>query len=138
MRKFKAIYKLDSDGNWIVRIPELPGCHTSGRSLTEARRNIREALECCVDVLSEAEVASAVIVDDVQLPSKAKRAVRRALAERARIQNETEQLQETLKKTVELLTEELGIGLRDIGQLLQMSHQRVHQITDSRINGRKA
>jgi predicted RNase H-like HicB family nuclease len=137
MRKLKAIYKLDSDGNWIVRIPEIPGCHTYGRSLTEARRNIKEALECCVDVVSEAEATIAEIVDDVQLPAKAQRAVKRAVAERERIQNESDQLQQRLKETIELLTEELGIGLRDAGRLLGMSHQRVHQICESRANGRK-
>jgi predicted RNase H-like HicB family nuclease len=31
-------------GAWHVHVPAVPGCRSHGRSLSEARRNIREAL----------------------------------------------------------------------------------------------
>src|SRR5437868_3942649 len=130
MHSFKAVYKRDPDGIWIVRIPEITGCHSYGRNLAEARRNILEAFECCTDVLSEQEIATAEIADEIQLPSKAQTAVRRVLAQRKRQERDSEQLQHTMKTTVDLLIEDLGIGLRDVGQLLGLSHQRIHQLLD--------
>ena len=40
---FTAVYV--KDGKWIVAyVPEVPGAHTQGRTLKEARSNLREAL----------------------------------------------------------------------------------------------
>ncbi len=42
----KFIITLDDgeDGYIVASVPVLPGCHSQGRSLEEARRNIREAM----------------------------------------------------------------------------------------------
>lgn len=31
--------------NWAAYVPDLPGCMTTGRTLDETKRNIREAIE---------------------------------------------------------------------------------------------
>jgi len=63
MMKLKVVYKCDTEGNWIATIPEIPGCVSDGLTVEEARKNIREALECCVDVLSEEEAATAELIE---------------------------------------------------------------------------
>lgn len=42
--KFTAIFQQDEDW-WIGWIAEVPGAHTQGRTLAEARENLKEALE---------------------------------------------------------------------------------------------
>jgi predicted RNase H-like HicB family nuclease len=46
----------DESGAWIARVPEVPGCHTYGRSLRQAKHRIREALSLWVDDADRAEL----------------------------------------------------------------------------------
>ena len=55
----------------VATVRGVRGCHTQGRTVDEARRRIREALELFVD-----DARRARIVDDVKLPSAATKAVR--------------------------------------------------------------
>jgi len=41
---FRVVLERDESGAWIARIPAVPGCHSHGRSLIEARRRVREAV----------------------------------------------------------------------------------------------
>ena len=43
IRRLTAAYARGEDGYIIASVPALPGCHSQGRTLDEARRNIREA-----------------------------------------------------------------------------------------------
>ena len=43
-RKFAVIFE-QAEHNWAAYVPDLPGCVTTGASLEEAERNIREAIE---------------------------------------------------------------------------------------------
>lgn len=42
---FNVIYEPDEEGGYIVFAPVLPGCHSQGDTLEEARKNIQEAVE---------------------------------------------------------------------------------------------
>lgn len=42
--RYTVAYNLDEDGYYIASVPVLPGCHSQGRSLGEARNNVREAM----------------------------------------------------------------------------------------------
>ncbi len=44
MDKFTAVYEEDGDW-WIAYVEELPGANTQGRTLDEARENLKEAVE---------------------------------------------------------------------------------------------
>ena len=81
---FRVVYEPD-EGGWHVYLPDVRGCRSWGRSITEARRNIREALATCADLFNNADAVAcdATLVDEVRLPARAKRLVRRALEERA-------------------------------------------------------
>jgi len=43
-RTHEAVLRKE-DGAWLVEFPGLPGCHTFGEALDEARANAREALQ---------------------------------------------------------------------------------------------
>ena len=40
--RLTAAYVRGEDGYIVASVPALPGCHSQGRTLDEARRNIRE------------------------------------------------------------------------------------------------
>ena len=43
----------DEDGVWIAECPAIPGCVTQGHSKQEALKNIREAIQICLEVRAE-------------------------------------------------------------------------------------
>ena len=122
-KSYKAVFELDESGAWIVRIPAVRGCHTYGRSLDQARRRIREALSLWVD-----DAEDVVIEEQLRLPASARLALQRAKRARERAERERSRAQEETERTARALLDELGIGMRDAGELLGLSHQRVQQL----------
>ena len=52
--KFKVVLRPDAeDGGFNVSCPALPGCHSQGETIDEAIKNIKEAIEGCLEVLNE-------------------------------------------------------------------------------------
>jgi predicted RNase H-like HicB family nuclease len=49
-RQFDVVIERDEDGYYVASVPQLPGCHTQGRSLDEVTLRIREAIELCLEV----------------------------------------------------------------------------------------
>jgi len=47
MEKFTAIFEQDGDW-WIGYLEELPGANTQGRTLTEARENLKDAVRLLI------------------------------------------------------------------------------------------
>lgn len=52
MNLYHVAYQRDESGWWVASVREVRGCHTQGRTVDEARRRIREAMELFVDALS--------------------------------------------------------------------------------------
>ena len=48
MDTFTAVYKKDGDW-WVGYVEELPGAHTQGRTLEEARENLKEATRLIIE-----------------------------------------------------------------------------------------
>ena len=123
MKSYRVVLERDEAGAWVARIPSVPGCHTYGRSLVEARRRIREALGLWVDDANGAE-----LVDDVRLPREALQAVRRSRAAREHVKLGQRRANELTADAARALVEDLELGVRDAGDLLGLSHQRVQQL----------
>jgi predicted RNase H-like HicB family nuclease len=51
--RFKILISKGEDGWLVVECPSLPGCISQGRNLEEALENIKDAIQGCLDVLSE-------------------------------------------------------------------------------------
>lgn len=49
-RQFDVIIERDHDGIYVGSVPQLPGCHTQGRSLDELMERVQEAVELCLEV----------------------------------------------------------------------------------------
>ena len=50
MRQFDVVIERDEAGLYVGSVPQLPGCHTQGRSLDELMERMREAVELCLEV----------------------------------------------------------------------------------------
>ncbi len=49
-RTFQVLFEEDEDGWFVASVPALPGCHTQGKTLEEARVNVREAIQAYLSV----------------------------------------------------------------------------------------
>jgi predicted RNase H-like HicB family nuclease len=49
--QYTVVLKRDEEGNWLVSVPALPGCHTWGKTKEEAVANAKEAIEGCIESL---------------------------------------------------------------------------------------
>ena len=127
MSRYTVRYERDEEsGWWVAQLKEAPAAITQGRTITEARRRIREALALVLD--NDKAAAKATLVDDVRLPADARRALGRARTARQRLQNESKKAQATTAVAVRKLIETLGLSVRDVGELVGISYQRVQQL----------
>ena len=51
-KKYAVIFE-QAETNWAAYVPDLPGCVTTGRTLDETERNIREAISGHLKTLTE-------------------------------------------------------------------------------------
>lgn len=50
--KYAVIFE-QAENNWAAYVPDLPGCITTGRTLEDTERNIREAIQGHLQTLRE-------------------------------------------------------------------------------------
>ena len=48
-----AVVFEQADSNWSAYVPDLPGCITTGKSLEDTERNIREAIQGHIETLRQ-------------------------------------------------------------------------------------
>jgi predicted RNase H-like HicB family nuclease len=51
--KFTVTIDRDESGAWIAECPSIPGCVSQGPTKSAALKNIREAIELCLEVRAE-------------------------------------------------------------------------------------
>jgi predicted RNase H-like HicB family nuclease len=122
---YKVVYDRDESGWWLARVPSVPGCHTQGRTVDEARRRIREALGLFVD-----DAGKTRLVDAVRIPASAKQAVRRYWSIRKRAAAEEKKASAAVRQAVRALhSSPLKLSMRDAATVLGVSYQRVQQLS---------
>ncbi len=125
MKTYKVRLERDETGHWIASVPSVPGCHSYGRNLDEARRRIRQALALFVT-----DARRAALEDDIRLTPQMARLRRDVLAARQQAERHSALAAETTRKAARVLTGDLRLGVRDAGRLLGVSHQRIHQLLE--------
>lgn len=53
MKEFTVIIEQDTEGWLIASVPELKGCHTQAKTVSELFERIKEAIELCLEVEHE-------------------------------------------------------------------------------------
>ena len=129
MAKYTATYTHEDDGWWTVRIKEVQGVHSQGRSISQARNRVREALSLFVDDADTAE-----ITDDIKLPP----IVRQFVMKVQEVTREHERSLARMAKAKEQAARKLitTMSVRDAGAVLGVSHQRVQQLVKAKGSGK--
>ena len=130
--KYTVIYDRDQSGAWIAQVRGVREAHSYGRTIDQARERVREALS-----LWRTDAVNAEFLDEIHLPAEANGVI--AAFERAKARSEREQrrAQESAGIAARELTGRWRLSLRDAGELLGVSRQRVQQIRESRPQGKK-
>jgi predicted RNase H-like HicB family nuclease len=132
VKSYRVAYERDESGWWVASVRGVPGCHTQGRTVDEARRRIVEAMDLFVE-----DARTARIIDDVKLPTRAARAVRAYATLRRKAEQEDRRAAMAARRAVRMLRGgRLKMSARDAARLLGLSHQRVHQLTQAEKSAR--
>ncbi len=123
MKSYTVVYERDESGWWVASVKGVPGCHTQGRSIEQARTRIREALELAVPQARDVKLD-----EQLKLPGKARQVLARRSAAQRRLAENEARAQELTRRAVEVLVRDLDLSFRDAGALLGLSHQRVQQL----------
>ncbi len=116
----------DAAGWWLATAVSVPGCHTQGRSIRQSLSRIREAIEVCVGedvVLGDLEPRIHLTAEARGVVTKYESACRRLEVEQAAARLAT-------SEAVETLVDALSLSVRDAGDVLGLSHQRVSQLAN--------
>jgi predicted RNase H-like HicB family nuclease len=121
-KTYEVIYERDERGLWVARVEGVSGCHTQGRTIAQARERIRETLS-----LLDEKADKARLQDHVRLPSNLNRLVSAQRQARSKQEVIEAKLRELNIKAARALTREVGLSLRDTGELLGASQEAVRQ-----------
>lgn len=128
MKTYKTVFRPDDNGWWFIDVPELPGCHSQARNIASGRDHIREA----ISMVANADLDTFDIDIDYQLPKAQQSAVAKARRSRERAAEAAQRATEAARATEEAiraLQEGPGkLAMRDVAELVGVSHQRVAQI----------
>ena len=50
VHNFTVVIEKDEDAYYVGYVPSIKGCHTQGKTLDELMKNIKEAIELCLEV----------------------------------------------------------------------------------------
>ncbi|HLD33553.1 MAG TPA: type II toxin-antitoxin system HicB family antitoxin [Candidatus Nanoarchaeia archaeon] len=64
---FTVVIEKDEDGYYVGSVPSLKGCHTQGKTMDELLKNIKEAIELCLDVEKDITHEHFVGIQQVQV-----------------------------------------------------------------------
>ena len=66
---FTVLIEKDEDGYYVGSVPSLKGCHTQGKTMGELLKNIKEAIELCLEVEKEIPEEEFVGVQQIKVVS---------------------------------------------------------------------
>lgn len=122
-------YTVTRDGKWwMISIPSLDGL-TQARRLSEIDDMARDYVAVAQDIpYSQAEVAcTAIMVDGVDVLARSR--------EIEELHNEAQRLEDLSTQQRAELAKELvqeAVPLRDVGEVIGVSYQRVHQLVGAK------
>jgi predicted RNase H-like HicB family nuclease len=124
---YHARLQLDSSGQWLAELEEIPQVHTFGRTLGKAREYLVDALALWLDVHADC-VKDRITFRIPALPEETRDAVQEALAAREISEAIGKLSAEALSGASVALVEDAHLSMRDAADILGISHQRVQQL----------
>ena len=49
MQDFTVLIEQDEDGWFVATVPDIQGCHTQGKTISQVLERIKEAIEVCLE-----------------------------------------------------------------------------------------
>jgi predicted RNase H-like HicB family nuclease len=128
---YRANVQRDETGVWIARVPDLVGVHSNAKRLDQVAPRLAEAISLALetDVAAE-EIVLVIDYQHLGLATADSSAVQAAAEARAAMHAAQRRAEEASLAAVHTLASH-GFTLRDIGTLVGMSHQRIHQLVSS-------
>ncbi len=68
---FTVLIEQDEDGMYIVKVPDIAGCYTQGKTVEQAMERIKEAIQVCLESDEEDGVSPLKFIGVQQLEVKA-------------------------------------------------------------------
>jgi predicted RNase H-like HicB family nuclease len=65
--KFTVTIDRDESGAWVAECPAIPGCVSQGKTKRDALKNVREAIELCLEVRAERGLPLTVETQQVEV-----------------------------------------------------------------------
>ena len=65
--KFTVTIDRDETGTWVAECPAIPGCVSQGATKAVALKNVREAIELCLEVRAERGLPLTVETQQVEI-----------------------------------------------------------------------
>jgi predicted RNase H-like HicB family nuclease len=119
---YHAHYSVDDNGLWFVKVTDLQGAHSHGRTIVAARKNVREAIAVVLDIDDENGFD---LTESFHIPNREELDTVLALRSRA----------QTIATDADLATRDYvtrsNLSVRDLSELVGLSFQRIHQIRQS-------
>ena len=128
VKTYNGVYEPDREGNWLASVAEIPQVHTFGRTLAKAEANLEDALALWLD---RDPSMFRLVHGQFKLPKAAVEAVAEAHRTREEARRAQAEAAQVTTDTARALVIDFGLSLRDAGQLLGLSHQRVQQLVSS-------
>jgi predicted RNase H-like HicB family nuclease len=119
----KLTAKVRKDGRfWVVSVPEVKGLYTQGRTLSEVPEMVRDAASLLTD-RPESDFDVDVVLDDPEITVLVQHADELA-AKAAELRAKSAEERRTAARKLKAK----GVTVREIGSLMQISHQRAGQL----------
>lgn len=64
---FTVVIEKDEDNYYVGYVPSIRGCHTQAKTIDELMKNIKEAIELCLEVEKDIEPEKFVGVQNVEV-----------------------------------------------------------------------
>lgn len=124
VKSYKVTYERDEAGWWVATVHGVPGVHTQGRTIGDARHRIREALAL---EIGDHAAETAALKDNVKLPSEVRRILKESIKQKFRAEAQKAKAQKIQVQALRKL-QQLHLSRRDVGELMGVSHQRIQQL----------
>lgn len=124
--RYHASFTLEA-GTWLAQIDEIPEVHTFGATLGKAREHVVDALALWLDVPVSA-VQNQVVFAEADLPSDILALIHNAIAARELAESAAFTAPQMMGEAAFALVREAHLSMRDAGDILGISHQRVQQL----------
>jgi hypothetical protein len=123
MTDYRVVYRRDrKNRGWVAHVKGHRKLKAVGRTLRDARDGLRAALATVEDATGTAD-----LVEDVKLPSGARRLIVRHWAARRKVEREEERARDASTRAARTLLE-LGIPIKDVADLLGLSTQKAQEL----------